>query len=270
MLFFIFLTLRQQIGPLYAFLGLTLPFCTSVPSYAYEARPYGLMYGCIGVAVYCWAKIGDDKFNRPLWNVALGLALTAALGCHFYSVFALPAFYLGEGVRTARRHRISWPTFWALVCATATVGVYWPIIIGIHKYSGSYFAKPSLKSVPQMLEDSMIGMPIALFVFLLFVAVLVILRFRFTRHIKSDDDNQFRDLTALALGFLLLPLLAWFAGVVVLKAFSAKYVLHGLFGVFLMIPLFAARFWGRRSITRVSASFSLRVARVRFRPAWCL
>ena len=245
MLFFIFLTLCQQVGPLYALLGLTLPFCTLMPSYAYEARPYGLMYGCIGVAVYCWAKIGDDTFNRPSWNLALGLALTAALGCHFYSVFALPAFYLGEVVRTARRHRVSWPTFWALAGATATVGAYWPIIVGIHKYSSSYFAKPSLKSVPQMLEDSMTRLPIALFVFLLFAAVIAILRFRFAHHIKSDLDNQFCDLTALALGFLLLPLFAWFAGVVALKAFSAKYVLHGLFGVLLMIPLFAARFLGR-------------------------
>jgi hypothetical protein len=245
MLFFIFLTLRKQIGPLYAFLGLALPFCTLVPSYAYDARPYGLMYGCIGAAIYCWAKIGDDDFNRPSLNVALGLALTAALGCHFYSVFALPAFYLGEGVRTAHRHRISWPTSWALIGATVTVGAYWPIIVGIHKYSSSYFAKPSLKSVPQMLEASMAQLPIALFLFLIFAAALVILRFRFTRHIKSDEDNQFFDLTALALGFLLLPILAWCAGLVVLKAFSVKYVLHGLFGVFLLIPLIAARSWGR-------------------------
>ena len=245
MLFFIFLTLRRQIGPLYAFLGLTLPFCTLLPSYAYEARPYGLMYGCIAVAIYCWAKIGEDNFNRLSWNIALGVALTAALGCHFYSVFALPAFYLGEGVRTARRRRFSWPTLWALVAATASVAAYLPIIVSIHKYSSSYFAKPSLNSIPQMLEASMAQLPIALFVFLLFVAALAILRFRFIPASISVENNQFRELTALALGFLLLPLLAWCAGVAVLKAYSIKYVLHGLFGIYLLIPLFAARYWGR-------------------------
>ena len=58
---------------------------------------------------------------------------------------------------------------------------------------------------------------------------------------KSEEHAYFRDLTALALGFLLLPLLAWGAGVVVLKAFTTRYVLHWLFGVFLLLPLIAAR-----------------------------
>ena len=58
---------------------------------------------------------------------------------------------------------------------------------------------------------------------------------------KTQETLRFRELTALGLGFLLIPLLAWAAGILVLKAFTARYVLHGLLGVFLLLPLLAGR-----------------------------
>ena len=243
-LLFLFLTLRRQIGPLYALLGLALPFCTLLPYYGYEARPYGLMYGCFAVAVYCWAKVGDDRSNRISWNVALGIALTAALACHFYSVFALPAFYLGEWVRSRRRHRISSWTLAAILIATASFGLYWPLIAADHRYSNAFLKKPHLGSlllVPEMVNESSHRLVIALFVFLALVAIFSVLSFRFTSEIESNDEGRFRELTALALGFLLLPLFAWCADVAVLHTFATRYVLHWLFGVFLALPLFAAR-----------------------------
>lgn len=241
MLLFLFLTLRIYIGPLYALLGLLLPFCTTLVDYGYEARPYGLMYGCLAAAVFCWAKAGKDRCNRIAWNTAFGLALAATLACHFYSVFVLPAFYLGEAVRTRLRRRASWPTLGALVGASATVLLYWPIIVAGRQYSGAYWGRPYLLSVPGMIGNSVTGLGIPLFAFLVFVAILVLLGIRFTFEAKSADAVHFRELTALSLGFLLLPLLAWGAGVLVLKAFADRYVLHGLFGVFLLLPLFAGR-----------------------------
>jgi hypothetical protein len=203
------------------------------------------MYGCLGIAVYCWAKLGKEDVDRVIWNIGLGLALTATLACHFYSVFALPAFYLGEVVRTARRHRVSWPTVAALMVSTATEGFYWPIIVGIRKLSSNYFEKPTLRSVPGMLHDSLPGLVIPIFAFLFLVAIFWVLNFRFTRPSVEEADGQFRDLAALALGFLLIPLLAWGAGIVFLKAFTTRYVLHGLYGVFILLPLFAARVFNR-------------------------
>ena len=49
MLLSLFVTLRKFVGPLYALLGLALPFCTILVDYGYEARPYALMYGCFGL-----------------------------------------------------------------------------------------------------------------------------------------------------------------------------------------------------------------------------
>jgi Dolichyl-phosphate-mannose-protein mannosyltransferase len=260
MLLCLFLTLRRQIGPLYALLALALPFCTTLPEYAYEARPYGLMYGCLGIAIYCWAKVGEGRFNRISWNIALGLALAAALACHFYAVFALPAFYLGEGLRTVRRRRVSWLTLGAMVGASATVLLYWPIVVGARQFSGAYFERPTLRSVPHMVNVSLQAFVIPLFAFLVLVAIFGMLGFRFTPEFNGDEDDRSRELTVLALGFLLLPLLAWGAGVLVLKAFTVRYVLHGLFGVFLMLPLFAARAFQVGSITWAGVACSLRIA----------
>lgn len=241
MLLCLFLTLKRYIGPLYALVGVLLPFCTILVEYGYEARPYGLMYGCFGLAIYCWVKAGENSSRRVAWDVALGLSLAAALGCHFYAVFGLPAFYLGEAVRTHRRRRINWPTVVALVGGSATLLLYLPIIQNARQYSSAYFERPWLLSVPSMLVQSLDQLVIPLFAFLAFAALFATLGVRFTREADLVESGEFREVAALSLGFLLVPFLAWGAGLVVLKAFTTRYVLHGLFGVFLLLPLLAGR-----------------------------
>ncbi len=240
MLVGLFFTLRRYVGPFYALLGLLLPFCTTLVDYGYEARPYGLMYGCFGIAIYCWVRAGDDGSSPIAWNVGLGLALAAALSCHFYAVFALPAFYMSEYVRTLRR-RVSWPTVSALVGASATMALYWPIIVGARKYSNAYFGTPRLLSLPSMADSSLRDIGIVLVSALFLLAVLITLGIRFTRKVDSEEMPSMREIAALGLGFLFVPLLAFAAGVLFLKAFTDRYALHGLFGVFLLFPLFASR-----------------------------
>jgi hypothetical protein len=46
-----------------------------------------------------------------------------------------------------------------------------------------------------------------------------------------------RSLFVLALAFTAIPFLGWIAGVTYLKAFVDRYVLHGIIGVFLLLPL---------------------------------
>jgi hypothetical protein len=242
MLLCLFLTLRKFTGPLYALLGLLIPFCTLLVDYGYEARPYGLMYGSFALAIYAWVKAGEDgSAQAPWWNFVLWLALSAALACHFYAAFALPAFYFGEAVRIGRRHRVNWATVAAIVVGSATLLLFLPIIIGARQYSSSYFEKPSLTSVPIMLVRSLDQLVIPLFAFLAFVALFATLGVRFNRETHPEENTDVRELTALSLGFLLIPLLAWGAGIFVLKAFTTRYVLHALLGVFLLLPLFAGR-----------------------------
>jgi hypothetical protein len=239
MLLFLFLTLRRHVGQLYGLLALLVPFCTPLVAYGYEGRAYGLLYGCLAVAIYCWDRAADGK---TAWNVALGLALAAALGCHFYAVFALPAFYLGEVVRVLRRRRISWKTAGALLAASAAELFYLPIMLAIHRqYSAGYWSGPSLGSVPHMFEGIMRGLAMPLFIFLALAATFATLNLHFTDGFGEEHETGFREITALGLGLLLIPLLGWAAGVVVLKAFVDRYVLHGLLGVFLLVPLLTAR-----------------------------
>ena len=241
MLLCLFLTLRIYVGALYAAPCLALPFCTGLAAYGYEARPYGLLYGCLGAAIYCWAKIGDDRQNRAIWNAAFGVALAAALGCHFYSVFALPAFCLGEAVRTRRRRTVSWPTLGALFAASATLVFYFPIMAGMRQYSNAYFGRPHLGSVVDFANVNLNGFGLPLFAFLGLAGALAVFGFPSAPGAGNGPASHFCEITALALGFLLLPLLGWAAGVVVLKAFVDRYVLHGLFGVYLLLPLLAGR-----------------------------
>ena len=241
MLLSLFLTLRNHVGPIYALIGLAIPFSTTLIYYGFEARPYGLLYGFLGIAIYCWDRVGEEQSSPLWWNVALGASLAAALGCHFYAVFALPAFYLGEGVRSLRRRNLALPTVGAMIVASSTVFLYWPIIVGARKYSSAYFSRPEFDSIPRFAEHNLQHLGFSLCALLFLAAVFVTGGLKLTPEGGKIEDSRFRELTALALGFLSVPMVAWVAGILVLKAFTDRYVLHGLFGVFLLIPLFAAR-----------------------------
>lgn len=245
LMLFLALTVRRHAGGLYALVALVLPFCTLLRDYGYEARSYGLMYGLIGLAIYCWTRAGEDRRDGGWWNAGFGVALAGAFACHFYGVFVLPGFLLGEAVRTLRRRRISWPTVAAMVGAFATLIFYLPIIVTARKLSGSYFEKPSLRSVPGTVLRGLSGLTVPLFVFLCIASLLIALGFRFARDTDSNEVSCFRESVALALGLMMIPVMGWLAGELLLKAFTDRYVLHGVIGVCLLIPLFAAQVFRR-------------------------
>jgi hypothetical protein len=244
MLLFLFLTLRRHVPPLYALLALILPFCTTLPTYGFRGRPYGLLWGCLTGAIYCWDKAGDR--SSVGWNVAFGLALAAAQGCHFYAVFALPAFCLAEGVRSLERRRLSWATVAALTAASATELLYLPFMSNLHRFLSPVprLDVPHLGSVPRMLVNNLNGLAIPLFACLLLAAACATLGLRLTPEPRGEGNTRTRGLAALGLGFLLIPWIGWGVELFALKVFEDRFVLHGLLGVFLLVPMLAA-WWSR-------------------------
>jgi hypothetical protein len=264
MLLSIFLILRRHIEPCYALLGLLLPFCTTLVSYGYYARPYALLWGFLGIAVYFWDRCAQEGAVRVWWNIGFGMALAAALGCHFYAVLAIPAFCLGEVMRIQRRRQICWPTLFAILVASATEFFYWPIIKDARKLSGHYFGRPQIGSIGAMLNSNLAHLAGPLFLFLLLAAAAVTLNVHVVREFKAPADSGFRELSALALGFLLIPVLGWIAGYIVLRAFVDRYVLHGMLGLFILIPLFAAHVLKQNRVAALALLLSCGIPAVHF------
>jgi hypothetical protein len=242
----LFLALEIYVDSLFALIALVVPFASLLIDYGWEARPYGLMYGFLAFAVLSWCQLGKDRVRRGLWTAALAASLTLMLGCHFYSVFALPAFILAEFIRTRRQARISWATWLAILGASATELFYLPIMAAAHQYSDGYFGTPNRYSLANMFGEAFPTAGLLLFIFLVFAALLalgatLVQTPRLASNASANRQALDREFAALAIGLSLIPVLGWLAGLFFLKAFVTRYVLHGLIGLFLLLPLVASR-----------------------------
>lgn len=239
----LFLTLEIYVDSLFALAGMLFPFTSLLIFYGWEARPYGLMYGFLSLAVLAWCKLGAGTQHKRAWAAALAAALALMLGCHFYAVFALPAFYTAEMVRGRRLRKIAWATWLAIASASASELLYLPLILADRKYADGYFQKPELHSIPDMLTGAFPSAAALLFVFLVLAVPFAVSRRAATDPAATGErragDDEF---AALALTLSLIPIIGWLAGIFVLKAFVTRYVLHGLMGLFLLLPLVASRF----------------------------
>lgn len=95
--------LSRRVSRLAALAGAAFLLCTLLPVYAPEARPYGLLLGCISAAMLAWQRADDGWGAR----IALALTFTAAGAVHYYAVLVWPAFYVAEATvwLTTRRFR---------------------------------------------------------------------------------------------------------------------------------------------------------------------
>lgn len=241
----LFLVLEMYVDSLFACIGLLFPLSSLLITYGWEARPYGLMYGFLALAVLSWCRLGEENSHRRLWTFLLTVSLVLMLGCHFYSVFALPAFFVAEFVRMRRRAHIEWATWLVILGASATELFYLPIMAAARKYSDGYFEKPDLDSLPAMFVHAFPNAGTLLFVFLLLAGAVVLASVlasaSSTSGVPIVTHRSEPEFIALALMLTLVPVFGWLAGILFLKAFVTRYVLHGLIGLFLLLPFVSSR-----------------------------
>src|ERR1035437_2037628 len=88
----IYIALARRLSRLSALVAATSVLCTPLASYAFEARPYAHMLGCISGAVVAWQRIDDSM----LWALVVAIALAMAESLHYYAILVWPAFVVAE------------------------------------------------------------------------------------------------------------------------------------------------------------------------------
>ncbi|MFQ3582527.1 glycosyltransferase family 39 protein [Chloracidobacterium validum] len=125
-------TLGRRIGQTSTtgLIALVTPLVTGTGYYASEARPYGLMLGCLGVGLVSYAFI--DPAEPPTWQrrAVLGLGSTLALAMAFHYLVLLPigCLWLVEGYRTWRTRQVRWRVWGALAAPLAVLAYNWPLL----------------------------------------------------------------------------------------------------------------------------------------------
>jgi len=104
----IFVFTSKRLPLVFGLLALMVPVCTSVRTFAWDGRPYGLLLGFLGLALVAWQAATDGR-KRLLSIPSLSAFLGAAIATHYYGILLLLPFAVAETGRSWQKRRIDWP-----------------------------------------------------------------------------------------------------------------------------------------------------------------
>lgn len=142
--FCVYLILSKRLNRLTALVGAAFLLCTSLTPYAYEARPYSLMVGCIAAAILALQRVDDSK----LYSFMLAFSLAAAVSLHYYAVFAWPAFFAAELTGWISHRRFRAKVWMSLLVSVLPLFCFAGILKQLSMYYGqNYWAQPHFKQI---------------------------------------------------------------------------------------------------------------------------
>jgi Dolichyl-phosphate-mannose-protein mannosyltransferase len=122
-----FVFMRRRVGALWAAAGVQLSWYTLFFYLATEARPYGILIGCLGITLMSWDfAISGIRRGWALAGISIG-ALGMILS-HVYAPLWIMPFWASEIVRDWRQRRIDWPVWATLVLPLVACVTYLPLV----------------------------------------------------------------------------------------------------------------------------------------------
>lgn len=229
MLLALYIFLRRRLPVPFALIGMVFPMLTFAWPYAFEARAYGIVLSCAGIALVAWQNAVDGRARR-ISLVALATALAVALACHPFAVLLAVPFGLGEVVRSIERRRIDWPV-WLSFAAAAPLTLLYPMVVAPTVTIDLHGLQPGYSDLPGF-YDAALKTAITP---LLGAGAAAYLLLRLFPHHHADEEvkNTFPSQEAAALlGFAVAPALL----ICVMMA-STNMVLFARYGLICVIGL---------------------------------
>ena len=232
----VFQLLRSRANTVTALSGALLPCFTAAYRFAYEARGYGLMVGLFALALFAWTEAARNR-HRALHLPLLAATLAASVWNHYYGILIFLPIALGECTRWLQTRHVDRGIAAAFIAAALAIVPLYPLAAAARTQSESFWSPAAGTDVSgayefvfaPILERNFAYAAIAI------AAVSVLLRAR-----KSDRPVARRvPLYEAAAGFgaLLIPAIGVALGVLVTGVFVPRYVMSGVVGLSLVVPL---------------------------------
>lgn len=109
---------ERSLKPSYGLLAVLIFWSTPAFDFATEARPYGLLLGFFGLAMFSWQRA--IELPRRRWPLlTLALAVSGMMLSHLLAIVLLSPFFFAEAVRAKRLRRFDGPITLALLVPCA-------------------------------------------------------------------------------------------------------------------------------------------------------
>jgi hypothetical protein len=230
-------------SPPYACATMLFPLVTGAYAYAIEARPYGLLLGCCGLALMFWQEAIEGPWRR---NALIGLVLSiaAAVSCHYYAVFALLPLAAGEVTRSYLRRKLDTLVWLALAAGVCPLVFYLPLMNQAASYISVYWSRPGLTKIPEfyifLLRDAVPSLVVLL------ILTELLRRVSWRPAVTEPDANLSYSLPSpqltAVIGFAALPVVMVILTRVTTRSFAERFALPAVIGLSLLITIVVYRY----------------------------
>jgi Dolichyl-phosphate-mannose-protein mannosyltransferase len=239
----------RRVSVPYALIAMLLPILTTTYTYAYEARPYGLLLGLCGLALICWQSLVEGRFRWLAW-LGFTLSLILAIASHFYALILIVPFAVAEAVYFLLRRQVRWNVLLALSLAFASELLFIPILRGSLGFAAAYSLHTTLSSIPDVYVwflDNSIGLfilpALALLIPLLLTLPLEKIRARLPAPFSNPPSTYSISLIDYAVAgvIALIPVLVVVIAVYITHGFSPRYAIYAIAGLAILAAFFLSR-----------------------------
>ena len=251
----LYLLLSNYIGRICAGSGAIFVQLTFAAPYAYEGRPYALLFGASALTLLLWHRAARTKTVSAY--ALFALSAFSVICMHYYGVLVIATLAAGEIVRTVWERSVRWPMWLGLAAGFTPLLLFYPFYHPAHSYesAGMRFVNWNSPHPGALLRSYISALePAAIPLFLLLVLTVALTLSSPTRQLHHFPVWTAAEWTVVA-GFGLLPIGAYALGQVT-SAYQTRYVLPMIiaFATLFAIAIFFTA--GSRGVLSV-ACFSL-------------
>ncbi len=236
-LLLLFHQVRRLTNGLFGLATIGILLVTFLPPYAYEARPYALLFFASTLALWFWTSAGDVSAWHSKRNALLfGLSMMLAISAHYYAVLLILPFAADElrsrGLRAFLSGR--------LLCGVAGIGLAIVVHLPFIRASSQmrhvrFWALPSFHNLQEAYTTMLLG---PIFAFVCVVVLLAWAGGRATRSVGSQTREE-----RLGWLFLIIPIAGYILGELITHAFTERYFIPMLAGIGLAAGCFLFRYY---------------------------
>lgn len=245
---------RRRLTPLYGFLAALVMLSSSFNIYSYEARPYAMVLGFLGVLALAWQRAIEE--DKPRSWPALFFILATGFGLllsHVLAAVAYAALLLTEFIRFLLRRKPDWILWLCLLLPLSACVTYFQ---PIQNHSSGAFPLQFQASVVQLFAAySTLWTDAAVFLCLGIVAIVLITQLPQHSGTKPYLPGFQLSELVLALGFVCVPLVVVLIFMRSHSAFFPRYGIPAIFGAGILVSWLVSVLANQKSSAALLCSF---------------